>query len=599
MLPGPGGQSIHPCGSGRRRYAKRMTNDEIATCLRQIGRLLELKDENPFKSRAYHNGARAIESNSTPVARLVEAGKLDELEGIGAALREKITTLVATGHLTYFEQLKAEFPDGIFDLLDLEGLGPKKAKVLFRELGIGSLEDLEARCRAGQVEKLDGFGRKTAEKLLEAIERRKSFSGMFRYAEVIGRAEDLLDELRQHPDVIRVALAGSLRRGKEVVKDVDLLASSKAPLAVMEAFAGLVPGKNVIATGETKSSIWLEDGLQVDLRVVPDAAFASALHHFTGSKEHNVALRKRAKERGLKISEWGIFSQEDEDQKNPLTCPNEASFFQHLDLQEIPPELRENQGEIEAAESDSLPKLVEWTQLRGCFHNHTNASDGKNSLEEMAEAAASIGLDYLGIADHSKSSVQANGLSEERLMEQVESIQEMNDHKDSDIYLFSGVECDILKDGSLDFGDGVLGKLDYVVASVHSSFSLPEHEQTRRICRAMENPYVTMLGHLTGRLLLRRAGYEVDIDRILRVAAETGTWMELNANPYRLELDWRHWRKAREMGVKCVINPDAHATGQLGYLKPAVQVARKGWLREQDVVNCWSLPRMKKVLAEN
>lgn len=572
-----------------------MSNEEIASILKNIARLLELKGENPFKTRAYQNAARSIEGLSEPVARLVETDRLGEMDGIGKALQEKITTLVEKGQLDYYDNLRAEFPDDILDLLDLNGLGPKKAKALYESLGVASLADLVSACQSGKVAELDGFGEKTAQKLLAAVEQKRQFAGQFRYAKAMEQADTILDLLRTHPDISQLSLAGSLRRGKEVVKDVDLIASSKNPKQVMKDFVSIEEASDIINHGETKSSIRLKNGLQIDLRVVDDASFASALHHFTGSKEHNVALRQRAKDRNLKISEWGIFDTSGKSEKK-LPCRDEAEFFAHLGLDEIPAELRENQGEIAAAEGGTLPDLVQWNHLRGCFHNHTTASDGRHSLREMAEAAAAIGLEYLGIADHSKSSVQANGLSVERLMEQVQAIAELNKEMKDEIRILAGVECDILKDGKLDYPDDVLKQLDYVVASVHSSFTLSEKEQTKRICRAMENPHVTLLGHPTGRLLLEREGYALDIEQILKQAVETDTWIELNASPYRLDLDWRHWKKARDLGVRCVINPDAHSTRQLGHLKPAVQIARKGWLRKKDIINTLPLKKIEILL---
>lgn len=572
-----------------------MSNEEICTLLKNIGRLLELKGENPFKTRAYLNAARSIEGLSEPIAKRVENNTLGEIEGIGKALQNKIGTLVKEGQLDYYETLRAEFPDDILDLLDLNGLGPKKAKVLYEQLGVASLDGLVSACQSGRVAELDGFGEKTAQKLVAAVEQKRRFQGQFRYAEAMASADDLLELLRTHPDITRLSLAGSLRRGKEIVKDVDMIASSQKPDRVMKDFVSIDEAEEIINHGETKSSIRLNNGLQIDLRVVDGASFATALHHFTGSKEHNVALRQRAKDRNLKISEWGLFDISGK-KDTKLPCRDESELFQHLGLDEIPPELRENQGEIAAAEEGQLPDLIEWEQLRGCFHNHTTASDGRNSLREMAEAAASIGLEYLGIADHSKSSFQANGLSADRLVDQVEAIRKLNKEMEDEIRILAGVECDILKDGKLDYPDEVLHELDYVVASVHSSFTLSEKDQTRRICRAMENPYVTMLGHPTGRLLLEREGYALNIEEVLKHAVVTDTWIELNASPYRLDLDWHHWKTARDLGVKCVINPDAHSTSQLGHLKPAVQIARKGWLRKEDVINTLPLHKIEKLL---
>ncbi|MDR0533841.1 MAG: DNA polymerase/3'-5' exonuclease PolX [Verrucomicrobiales bacterium] len=567
-----------------------MTNAEVAEVLQEIGTLLEIKGENSFKCRAYFNAARTLETCPEDVAVLVREERLGELRGIGEALQEKITRLVVSGSLPYYEELKASLPAGVLDLLKVPGLGPKKVGALYQELGIDSLEKLAKACRNNTISSLAGFSEKGAARILEGIAQLQTYANQHRYVDALAVAEDLVDTLRQHPLIARVALAGSLRRGKEIIKDIDIVASSRKPEQVMEDFVQLPEVQKIVSQGPAKSSVII-GGIGCDLRVVSDREFAGALHHFTGSKEHNVALRQRAIAQGYKLSEYGL------DADGKVTCPrSEEELFKLLGLDYIPPELRENMGEIEAAANHELPRLVEWTQLKGCFHNHTVASDGQNTLEEMADAAASIGLEYLGIADHSKSSVQANGLSAERLLAQVEEIRKINANRD-DISLLAGLECDILKDGSLDFEDDILSRLDYVVASVHSSFSLDEKTMTRRIIKAMENPHVTMIGHLTGRLLLRREAYQVNVGKIIDVAAKTGTWIELNANPARLDMDWRHWRAAKDKGVKCVINPDAHAVNQLGYLKPAVQIARKGWLEAKDVINCLSLKDILKILG--
>jgi DNA polymerase (family 10) len=570
----------------------------IADVLREIAQLLELKGENPFKIRAYQNGARAVEAHAAELTSLVAENRLGEVPGLGEALRDKITILATTGQLPYLETLRSEFPPTLPDLLRIPGLGSKKVQVLHRQLGIDSVEALEAACQDGRLAALEGFGPKTAANLLEGIAQRRAYSGQFRLGDVLQTAEELVDLLRSHPDVIRISLAGSLRRMKEVVKDADIVASSSRPAGVMEAFLSLPGVRRIVARGETKSSVVLENGLPCDLRVVADKDFPATLLHFTGSKEANVALRQRAIQRGFKLSEYGLESENKKPNTGKKKRPawvDEASLYQALDLEFIPPELRENLGEIEAAEAGTLPRLIEWTDLKGCFHNHTTESDGSHTLEEMAEAAAALGLEYLGIADHSKSSVQANGLSEERLLRQVKSIHARNQAR-KDIHLFAGVECDILKDGSLDFDDSVLKELDYVVASVHSAFSQDEATLTRRILRAVENEHVTMLGHLTGRLLLERPPYAVHIAKVLDACADNGTWIEFNANPWRLDMDWRHWKLARDKGVKCVINPDAHATHQLGYLHLGARIARKGWLRREDVINTLGLREIRSLL---
>ncbi len=401
----------------------------------------------------------------------------------------------------------------------------------------------------------------------------------------------------------QLSVAGSLRRGKEIVKDLDLVASSRKPQEVMDYFVSLPWVKTVVNHGPTKSSVILKTGIAVDLRVVSDQEFPYALHHFTGSKEHNVAMRQRAIAQGKKMSEWGLFeiapgkkSGSDEEGKL-IPCRTEQELFAALGLQYIPPELRENMGEIEAAEKGQIPRLVDWTQLKGTFHCHTTASDGKNSLAEMAGEAHELGLDYLGIADHSKSSFQANGLDELRLMEQIEQIKQYN-AKHPGFHVFAGSEVDILKDGRLDFSDAVMAKLDYVVASVHNAMSQDEETMTARVIRAMENEYVTMLGHSTGRLLLQREPYKINLEKIIDCAARTGTWIELNCSNWRMDMDWRWWHRARDKGVKCVINPDAHRVAQFAMLRHGVTMARKGWLRKEDVMNTMPLEAMRKELGK-
>jgi DNA polymerase (family X) len=575
-----------------------MDKAQVVEILEEIGVLLELQGENPFKTRAYTNAARVVETLSEDLGKVVAENRLGESKGIGEALQQKITELVTTGKLGYYEKLRASFPPGLLELLKLPGLGPKKVRVLYDDLKITNLTELESACREHRLASLKGFGEKTELNILAALERYRSYASLHRYGDVLPIAEEILDYLRQIPELHRVSVAGSLRRGKEITKDIDLVASASEPSAIMSVFVQLPGVIQVVAQGETKSSIIWEGGIGCDLRVVADSQFSSALHHFTGSKEHNVAMRQRAIERGFKLSEWGLFPESTEPESKevkPVSCPTEEALFSKLGLQYIPPELRENLGEIEAASENKIPRLLEWTQLCGTFHNHTTASDGQNTLEQMAEAAQSIGLSYLGIADHSKSSFQANGLDETHLLGQIADIRRLNKTYD-DFQVFAGSEVDVLKDGRLDYDDEILSQLDYVVASVHSVFNLDEEMMTKRIIRAMENPFVTMLGHATGRLLLARESYAVNLSKIIDCAAETGTWIELNSSPWRFDLDWRWWHKARDKGVFCSINPDAHSVAQLGYIRLGATMARKGWLRSSDVVNTLALAKMRKLL---
>ena len=569
-----------------------MTKDQVASALREIGTILELQGENPFKCRAYLNGARTLETSATDLTELVRTNRLGELPGIGDALREKITTLITTGKLPYLEELRSSIPAGLLPLLDLPGLGPKKLRALRDKLKIESLEALTQACQDGRLAALEGFGEKTATNLLEAIDRHANYKKLHRLGTALPAARTLLEHLKQSPLVLHTEIAGSLRRGKEVVKDLDLIASSKKPKEVMKLFVSSPNVEKVVNHGETKSSVILAGGIPCDLRVIPPESWATALAHFTGSKEHNIALRQRAIDRGLHLSEWGLLKGKS---KTPLKLKDEKDLHKALGLAFIPPELREDSGEIAAAEKNELPDLLTRDQIRGCLHNHTLASDGQDSLSSMAQAAAEQGLEWLGIADHSKSSFQANGLDAKRLEKQIEEIRLLNSKKPK-CTLLSGTECDILKDGKLDFPDSLLSELDYVVASVHSGFTSDEKEMTQRIIRAMENPHVTCLGHPTGRLLLEREAYPLNIPKILDAAAATGTWIELNANPWRLDLDWRWWHKARDLGILCCINPDAHKTSHLRFLDFGVTLARKGWLRAQDVVNTRTLSQLRKLL---
>jgi DNA polymerase (family 10) len=569
-----------------------MTKDQVAASLREIGTILELNGENPFKCRAYLNAARTLETSPTDLTELVRTDRLGELPGIGDALREKITTLVNTGKLPYLEELRTTIPSGLLSLLDLPGLGPKKLRILRDQLKIESIEALTKACQDGRLASLDGFGEKTATNLLDSIQRRATYSKLHRLGTALPAAQSLLTHLRECPSVNQAEIAGSLRRGKEIVKDLDLIASSNKPKEVMKAFISAPNVEKVIAHGETKSSVILAGGIPCDLRVVPPEVWPTALAHFTGSKEHNIALRQRAIDRGLHLSEWGLLKGKS---KTPLKLKDEKDLHKALGLAFIPPELREDSGEIAAAEKNDLPDLLTRDQIRGCLHNHTLASDGQDTLTAMAQAAAELGLEWLGIADHSKSSFQANGLDVKRLEKQIEEIQSLNSKKPK-CTLLSGTECDILKEGKLDFPDSLLKELDYVVASVHSGFTSNEKEMTDRIIRAIENPHVTCLGHPTGRLLLEREAYPVNIPKILDSAAANGTWIELNANPWRLDLDWRWWHKARDLGILCCINPDAHKTSHLRFLDFGVTLARKGWLRAQDVVNTRTLVQLRKLL---
>ena len=582
-----------------------ITKDQTADLLESIARLLELKGENLFKIRAYTHAARALETFTGDLSKLAAEGRLGEIPGIGKAIAEKLGEWFATGRLDYYEQLKAEFPPGLFELFELQGLGPKKIKALWEQLGVTSVAELQAACNDGRVEGLPGFGKKTADNILAAVEARARFAGRFRIGDIAGDAERMLGDLRELPEVLQASLAGSYRRRKEVVGDLDFIVATNHPEQVSRFFVEHAMVENILANGATKSAVRFKSGIQADLRVVKTAEYPFAINYFTGSKEHNIGLRSRALARGWTLNEYrleAVANVEGKKARKPAQpippIYEERDLYRALDLDYIEPELREDRGEFEAAENHSLPDLIEVENLRGTFHNHTTASDGRSSLAEMADAAQELGLQYLGIADHSKSSFQAHGLDAERLLAQVEEIRQLNAGFGGHFRLFAGTECDVLKDGSLDFPDEVLSQLDYVVASVHAAFTLPEAEMTKRIIRAISNPHVTMLGHLTGRLLLSREPYQVDVPAVIEAAAATGTIIELNASPWRLDMDWRWWPLAKEKGVRCSINPDAHHTDQLQNLWHGVGAARKGWLTRRDVVNCLPLGKIEAVLAQ-
>jgi len=577
-----------------------MTREEAAEILQRIALLLELKGENPFKIRAYKSGAEVVEAYAGDIMQLAADNQLAGIKGIGDALRDKLHEMATTGKLEFFEKLKAEFPEGLFELFEIQGLGPKKIAALYSQLQVGSVADLKRVCESGEAAKISGFGDKTVVKILENIAFRAQHASEFRIDQVYALALDLLDTLRAHPAVSRAEVCGSFRRGKETVHDLDFLVSTRQPEQVIADFVALPQIEKVIVQGGTKASVYAPNGVQCDLRAVSSAEFPFALNYFTGSKEHNVVMRQRALDRGLSLNEYGFTPTEAGASLSAeiQEIHDEREIYRALGLDYIEPELRENSGEIEAAAQGRLPALIQLENLRGVFHNHTTASDGRGTLREMAEAARDLGLQYLGIADHSKSSFQANGLNEQRLRAQIAEIRALNAEFEGHFRLFAGSEVDILKDGSLDFEDDLLAELDYCVASVHNVFNLPEAEMTKRIIRAIENPHVTMLGHVTGRLLLQRPAYAVNIPAIIDAAAETGTIIELNASAWRLDMDWRWWRLAKEKGVKCSINPDAHSTQGLEAVLFGVRAARKGWLTRNDVVNCLPLGQIEAALKK-
>jgi DNA polymerase (family 10) len=570
-----------------------METARIARIIDEMGTLLEIRGENPFRCRAYHTAAQALLSLPGDLSDMIASGGLKEVAGIGETMYAKIVQLATTGQLPSYDELRRSTPPGLVALLRIPGLGPKKIKVLYDTLKIESLADLRAAGESKQIAGLKGFGEKTEAKILEGIAFVEKSGERILQSTALRLVGPILAAVRADPEVIRAEVCGSLRRRAETIGDLDVLFSSKNAPAVLEKFVKLPQVAAVLAHGPTKASVRLADGVQCDLRGVEDAQYPFALHYFTGSKAHNIAIRRRALARGLTLNEYALTGA-----SGPVACRTEADLFEALGLAEIPPELREDQGEIEAAETGKLPVLIEPADLSGTFHCHSDWSDGGATLAEMAEAARSRGMKYLGIADHSRSAGYAGGLSIERVRAQWAEIDALNQTFGGRFHLFKGTECDILGDGSLDYPDELLDGFDYVVASVHSQFSQPREEMTRRLVRAASNPRVTMLGHPTGRLLLARDGYAVDLDAVINAAAAAKTMIEINASPYRLDLDAVHCRRARTKGVMIVINPDAHSEAGLDDLEYGVSVARRGWLTKADVANTGSLATVSRRIAE-
>ncbi|MCK6619545.1 MAG: DNA polymerase/3'-5' exonuclease PolX [Calditrichaceae bacterium] len=558
-----------------------MDKKQIAQILREMALILEIQGENIFKVRAHENAARALEGLTAGLEELVASGEIREVKGIGEAMAKKIQTLLSGEELPEYRKLKDSLPAGLLEMAKIPGMGPKKIKAVWDELGIDTVEALEAAGKADKISGLKGFGAKSQEKILQGLEMLKKYRGQYLVSEAQEQAQALHRALEKFPGVIRCEIAGSLRRRKEIVKDIDLAASAAEAgrAAIMDFFTTLPAVASVIAKGETKSTVTLNNGMNADLRIVSEAEFPYTLHHLTGSKEHNVALRQHAIKLGLKVSEYGLFRGEEN-----IPCKDEADVFRNLGMAYIPPELREDYGEIEAAQENRLPKLIEAQDIRGIIHVHTDWSDGVNTLEEMARACRKLGYEYLAISDHSKAAAYAGGLSEERVRQQQEEIDRLNAELQG-FRILKSIECDILADGRLDFSDEVLASFDLVIASVHSKLNMAESEATERILKAIRNPYVTILGHLTGRLLLEREGYPLNHRAVIDAAAELGVCIEINANPRRLDLDWRFCKYALEKGVMLSINPDAHRVSGFGDMEYGLGAARKGWLAKENVLN--------------
>ena len=555
-------------------------NADIAAVFEEIADLLEIQGENPFRIRAYRNAARQMEAMGVPAADMVAGGEdLTELPGIGDDLAAKIEEIVKTGKCKALEKLRAKLPPTITTLLKLPGLGPKRVKVLYDKLDIKTIAQLRAAARAGKIHDLPGFGEKTEATIREALEQHAEAARRFKLAIAAQYAEPLKKYLEQAPGVQQVVLAGSYRRFKETVGDIDILVTATAPGKAMDRFTAYDEVKDVLAKGGTRATVMLKSGLQVDVRVVEQECFGAALQYFTGSKAHNIEIRRLAQERKLKISEYGVFRGE-----KRIAGDTEESVYRTVGLPWIAPELRENRGEIEAARAGKLPRLVERADLRGDLHAHTKATDGHNTLREMAEAAKAFGLEYLAITEHSRRLTVARGLDPQRLRRQINEIDRLNEKLDG-IALLKGIEVDILEDGALDLPDEVLSELDLVVGAVHSKFNLPRAKQTERILRAMDHPHFTILAHPSGRLLDARAPYDVDMLKIIRQARGRGCFLELNAHPERLDLLDVHCQMAKDEGVLVAVSTDAHGVQDFNNLIYGVGQARRGWLGKEDVLN--------------
>ncbi len=569
-----------------------MKNKEVAEIFRKVAALLEIKGDNPYRIRAYQRAAQNIEALTVDVEELAAKGKLERIPGIGKDLAQKIKEILETGTLQKYEELKREIPPELLKFLEIPGFGPKKAKIVYEKLGIKTIEELEKACLEHRLARLPGFGPKTEENILKGIKLLKQKRGRLPLGLVLPWAEELVSLLKKKSPVDRIDIAGSIRRRRETVKDIDILVTSKNPLKVMEIFVSLPMVEEVLLQGETKTSVRLKQGIQVDLRVVDPECYGAALAYFTGSKAHNIRIRELGVQRGLKINEYGIFRGQ-----NRIGGREEEEVFAAVGLPWIPPELREDRGEIEAAQAGTLPRLVGYDEVLGDAHVHSKFSDGSASIEEIAAYARKLGLKWVGICDHSQGLKVAGGVPIEKIMEKKKAIEAFN-KRSKDVKLLCGTEVDILADGKLDYPDEILKDFDLVIASIHTGFKQGEENLTQRIVAAMKNPFVHCIGHPTGRLLGEREPYPLDMERIISTAKETKTALEINAYYKRLDLNDIHARAAKEAGVKLLIGTDAHITDQMSYLHLGVAVARRGWCEKDDILNTLDYRRFKKYLKD-
>ncbi len=565
-----------------------MRNLEVAKLFHEIAGLLEIKDENTFKIRAYRRAAMNLESVTEEIEAVAARGGLTEIAGIGKDLAAKIQQALETGHMEYLEELRAEIPRGVVELMAIPGVGPKTAKLLFQQLQVDSVEKLEALALQGTLLGLPGIKQKTIENILKGIQVVKAGRERMPLGRALPLANELVQILETLPAIKQISLAGSLRRMRETVKDIDLLITSTKPAKVMAVLTSLPQVAEVLLQGETKATIRHREGIQVDLRVVEPGCFGAALQYFTGSKAHNIRVRELAVHKGLKVSEYGVFN---EATGTRIAGSTEEEVYKAIGLPYIPPELREDAGEIEAALEGRLPELLTLSDLRGDLHAHTNWTDGHHSLETLIEAAQRRGYEYIVVSDHSRAATVAGGLSEERLLDQIRQVRALST-KYTNIRILAGSECDILADGSMDFSDRVLAQLDIVVCAVHSRFKQDRVGMTARIVKALANPYVHILAHPTGRLIGERDPYDVDLEAVFATAKQYGKALEINAQPSRLDLNDHHARRAKELGVRLAISTDTHSLDQLDNMSLGVATARRAWVEKSDVINTWPLDKL-------
>jgi DNA polymerase (family 10) len=573
-----------------------MVNKEIAKIFHEISEYLEM-DGVPFKPYAYQKAAITLETLKDDVKDLYNQGGLKALKaipGVGESMALKIEEYIKTGKMHYYEEFKKKFPIELDEIVAVEGVGPKKAKVLYETLDIKTLAEMEEAAKAHKIAPLFGFGEKTEKNILEAIEFLKTSQGRFLLGDILPIAHEVLEKLQSLPEVEQIDTAGSLRRMKETIGDVDLLVISRDAARVMDFFVSLPGILKVLGKGPTKSSVRMKQGFDMDLRVIPPESYGAALQYFTGSKDHNIAVRKIALDKGLKLSEYGLFKG-----SQMIAAKTEEMVYETLGMSWMPPEMRENRGEIEAALSGKLPAIIELKDIKGDLHVHSNWDGGANSLEELAEAGLRLGYEYVGISDHTKFLKIEHGLDEKKLLERNQHLDRLNQKlKDSgrNFRLLKGCEANIMPDGSIDIEDETLAQLDYVIAGIHSLFKMTREQMTQRLLKAMENPHVDIISHPTGRILKRRDEYEIFLDQILQGAQRTGTVLEINAYPERLDLNDVNIHWCKNLGIKMVINTDTHAADQLRFMPFGVAQARRGWAEKQDIINCWPADMLLKML---